>query len=106
MLTNERSVELAQNHVCAFSNTMDEEHRCLARSTKVVSTGLKVASLDRHLRLQAAAKAFVQQPVVDRRASPRGNHTKGAPFRSRDRSLTRFRAILRHVEDKPSVQLS
>ena len=78
MLTNERSVELAQNHVCAFSNTMDEEHRCLARSTKVVSTGLKVASLDRHLRLQAAAKAFVHQPVVDRRPSPRGNHTKGA----------------------------
>ena len=35
MATNERSVELAgvnlagQNHVCAFFNTMDEEHRVL-----------------------------------------------------------------------------
>ena len=35
MATNERSIELAgvnlagQNHVCAFFNTMDEEHRVL-----------------------------------------------------------------------------
>ena len=51
MATNERSVELAgvnlagQNHVCAFFNTMDEEHRVLCsfytRSTKVVPTTVK-----------------------------------------------------------------
>src|SRR5580704_15477873 len=41
MPTNERSVELAgvdlarRNHVCAFFNTMDEEHRVLGSFYKV-----------------------------------------------------------------------
>jgi hypothetical protein len=47
MATNERSTGLAgvdfagQNHVCAFFNTMDEEHRVLGPFHKVVSTGVK-----------------------------------------------------------------
>ena len=47
MATNERSIALAgvnlagQNHVCAFFNTMDEEHRVLRSFYKGVSTGVK-----------------------------------------------------------------
>ena len=59
MATNERSVELAgvnlagQNHVCAFFNTMDEEHRVLGsfykdgfdRSDKATPYGQRIKRL-------------------------------------------------------------
>ena len=47
MATNERSVELAgvnlagQNHVCAFFNTMEEEHRVLRSFYKGGFGGVK-----------------------------------------------------------------
>ena len=47
MVTNEQSVELAgvnlagQNHVCAFFNTMDEEHRVLGSFYKGGFDGVK-----------------------------------------------------------------
>jgi hypothetical protein len=64
MATNERSVELAggslagQNHVCAFFNTMDEEHRVLRsfyqggfeqgeKATHIVESGNREAYLKR-----------------------------------------------------------
>ena len=64
MATNERSVELAgvnlagQNHVCAFFNTMDEEHRVLGsfykggfdrgeKATHIVDSGNREAYLKR-----------------------------------------------------------
>ena len=83
MATNERSVELAgvnlagQNHVCAFFNTMDEEHRVLGSFYK--------GGFDRGEKATHIVDSENREPIVSRIAPPFSPSTSttggGTPIR-------------------------
>jgi len=76
-------------HICAFFNSIDEEHRCFARSSKMASTGAKgyphvdLKQREEHLKRLAEAVSMCSSDEhwAARAAALARNLLRGRPVR-------------------------